>query len=205
MLFTCERLLAKELKVSVDAQVLSRLSSLSSTQSSTADTGDSAFALAGSALLNLSKLAVPHDSFSRDLGACFFMVSGGEALCGELKAVQDAVSYQDYVLDGAELPFSVNHQIHIDLLRTSASSFTQASYRDFLGHCEKEATTESVRRILVAFAKRNARVGYVQGFDYFCFLLLALMPEEHVFWTLCAVVISPTSNSPRSPTAYLGY
>jgi hypothetical protein len=50
------------------------------------------------------------------------------------------------------------------------------------------AIRNKMTRILVAFAKKNRPNGYTQGINYLTRLLLAFMPEEHIFWTLCVVV-----------------
>ncbi|GLT47859.1 hypothetical protein SLA2020_215190 [Shorea laevis] len=43
---------------------------------------------------------------------------------------------------------------------------------------------DSLRRLLIAYARHNPSVGYCQAMNFFAGLLLLLMPEENAFWTL---------------------
>jgi hypothetical protein len=48
----------------------------------------------------------------------------------------------------------------------------------------------ALRRILSAYARRNAAVGYCQGLNFLGGTFLLLLPEEDAFWCLAAVVES---------------
>eukprot|EP00013_Stygamoeba_regulata_P010172 CAMPEP_0177679830 /NCGR_PEP_ID=MMETSP0447-20121125/29828_1 /TAXON_ID=0 /ORGANISM="Stygamoeba regulata, Strain BSH-02190019" /LENGTH=72 /DNA_ID=CAMNT_0019189079 /DNA_START=80 /DNA_END=295 /DNA_ORIENTATION=- len=46
----------------------------------------------------------------------------------------------------------------------------------------------SLRRVLHAYAKRNAAVGYCQAMNYIAGILALLCMEELAFWLLCVIV-----------------
>lgn len=57
--------------------------------------------------------------------------------------------------------------------------------RTFPGHpALNEDGRDSLRRLLIAYARHNPAVGYCQAMNFFAGLLLLLMPEENAFWTL---------------------
>eukprot|EP00736_Rhodelphis_marinus_P001082 Rmarinus@m.27534 len=53
---------------------------------------------------------------------------------------------------------------------------------------EGKEIVESLRRVLVAYAVRNKKVGYCQSLNFCAALLLLFMDEEEAFWTLCCIV-----------------
>jgi hypothetical protein len=61
--------------------------------------------------------------------------------------------------------------------------------RTFPGHPALDDNgRNSLRRLLVAYARHNPSVGYCQAMNFFAGLLLLLMPEENAFWTLVRVM-----------------
>ncbi|XP_050227768.1 uncharacterized protein LOC126677265 [Mercurialis annua] len=61
--------------------------------------------------------------------------------------------------------------------------------RTFPGHpALDEHGRESLRRLLLAYARHNPSVGYCQAMNFFAGLLLLLMPEENAFWTLVGII-----------------
>ncbi|KAK4834469.1 hypothetical protein QYF36_023325 [Acer negundo] len=75
------------------------------------------------------------------------------------------------------VPRKYKRQIEKDLLRT------------FPGHpALNEDGRDSLRRLLLAYARHNPSVGYCQAMNFFAGLLLLLMPEENAFWTLVGII-----------------
>ncbi|KAK4749347.1 hypothetical protein SAY87_026796 [Trapa incisa] len=61
--------------------------------------------------------------------------------------------------------------------------------RTFPGHpALDEHGRDSLRRVLLAYARHNPSVGYCQAMNFFAGLLLLLMPEENAFWTLVGII-----------------
>ncbi|XP_031395699.1 TBC1 domain family member 8B-like isoform X4 [Punica granatum] len=61
--------------------------------------------------------------------------------------------------------------------------------RTFPGHpALDEHGRNSLRRLLLAYARHNPSVGYCQAMNFFAGLLLLLMPEENAFWTLVGII-----------------
>ncbi|KAJ4825968.1 hypothetical protein Tsubulata_007727 [Turnera subulata] len=61
--------------------------------------------------------------------------------------------------------------------------------RTFPGHpALDEHGRDSLRRLLLAYARHNTAVGYCQAMNFFAGLLLLLMPEENAFWTLVGII-----------------
>ncbi|KAL5743080.1 hypothetical protein ACOSP7_029812 [Xanthoceras sorbifolium] len=61
--------------------------------------------------------------------------------------------------------------------------------RTFPGHpALNEDGRESLKRLLLAYARHNPSVGYCQAMNFFAGLLLLLMPEENAFWTLVGII-----------------
>ncbi|KAI7729763.1 hypothetical protein M8C21_003069 [Ambrosia artemisiifolia] len=71
----------------------------------------------------------------------------------------------------APVPEICRKQIEKDLQRT------------FPGHpALNEEGRNSLRRLLLAYARHNPAVGYCQGMNFFAAMLLLMMPEENAFW-----------------------
>ncbi|XP_054816298.1 GTPase-activating protein GYP2-like isoform X1 [Prosopis cineraria] len=61
--------------------------------------------------------------------------------------------------------------------------------RTFPGHpALDENGRNSLRRLLLAYARHNPSVGYCQAMNFFAGLLLLLMPEENAFWALVGII-----------------
>ncbi|KAI4300209.1 hypothetical protein L6164_033610 [Bauhinia variegata] len=61
--------------------------------------------------------------------------------------------------------------------------------RTFPGHpALTEHGRNSLRRVLLAYARHNPSVGYCQAMNFFAGLLLLLMPEENAFWVLVGII-----------------
>ncbi|CAA0829766.1 Ypt/Rab-GAP domain of gyp1p superfamily protein [Striga hermonthica] len=61
--------------------------------------------------------------------------------------------------------------------------------RTFPGHpALNDNGRNSLRRVLLAYARHNPSVGYCQAMNFFAGLLLLMMPEENAFWTLVGIM-----------------
>ncbi|GAV84196.1 RabGAP-TBC domain-containing protein [Cephalotus follicularis] len=61
--------------------------------------------------------------------------------------------------------------------------------RTFPGHpALDENGRDSLRRLLLAYARHNPSVGYCQAMNFFAGILLLLMPEENAFWALVGII-----------------
>ncbi|KAL2323307.1 hypothetical protein Fmac_027686 [Flemingia macrophylla] len=61
--------------------------------------------------------------------------------------------------------------------------------RTFPGHpALDENGRNSLRRLLLAYARYNPTVGYCQAMNFFAGLLLLLMPEENAFWAFVGII-----------------
>ncbi|XP_057423383.1 uncharacterized protein LOC130717245 isoform X2 [Lotus japonicus] len=61
--------------------------------------------------------------------------------------------------------------------------------RTFPGHpALDENGRNSLRRVLLAYARHNPSVGYCQAMNFFAGLLLLLMPEENAFWAFVGII-----------------
>lgn len=61
--------------------------------------------------------------------------------------------------------------------------------RTFPGHpALNDDGRDSLRRLLLAYARHNPSVGYCQAMNFFAGLLLLLMPEENAFWTFVGII-----------------
>uniref|UniRef100_A0A5B7BBC2 Putative TBC1 domain family member 8B-like isoform X3 n=2 Tax=Davidia involucrata TaxID=16924 RepID=A0A5B7BBC2_DAVIN len=79
--------------------------------------------------------------------------------------------------DRVNVPEKWRRQIEKDLPRT------------FPGHpALNENGRNSLRRLLLAYARHNPSVGYCQAMNFFAGLLLLMMPEENAFWTLVGII-----------------
>ncbi|KDO33666.1 hypothetical protein SPRG_19277 [Saprolegnia parasitica CBS 223.65] len=139
------------------------------------------------------------------------VASGAHAL-----AARSNRSYRDLcrraLLPGAVLEADAR-QIALDVPRAGVSLYRyvlqhDATEDDSLDMAPLAPYLESLKRILMAYAVRNVRVGYVQGHaDVVSFLLghvhesSAGYDEEHVFWVYCVVMerIFPSDFFARLP------
>ncbi|KAM3689033.1 hypothetical protein ACB098_09G017200 [Castanea mollissima] len=79
--------------------------------------------------------------------------------------------------DSSGVPKKWKRQIEKDIPRT------------FPGHPALDDNgRNSLRRLLLAYARHNPSVGYCQAMNFFAGLLLLLMPEENAFWTLVGII-----------------
>nr|GMD31802.1 TBC1 domain family member 8B-like isoform X1 [Ipomoea batatas] len=77
----------------------------------------------------------------------------------------------------ADVPEKCRKQIEKDLPRT------------FPGHpALDENGRNSLRRLLLAYARHNPSVGYCQAMNFFAGILLLMMPEENAFWALVGIM-----------------
>uniref|UniRef100_M1CP65 Run and tbc1 domain containing 3, plant n=1 Tax=Solanum tuberosum TaxID=4113 RepID=M1CP65_SOLTU len=73
--------------------------------------------------------------------------------------------------ESIHVPEKLRKQIEKDLPRT------------FPGHpALDERGRNSLRRLLIAYARHNPDVGYCQAMNFFAGILLLMMPEENAFW-----------------------
>ncbi|KAJ0958405.1 putative Rab-GTPase-TBC domain-containing protein [Helianthus annuus] len=80
-------------------------------------------------------------------------------------------------IERAHVPEKCKKQIEKDLPRT------------FPGHpALNEEGRNSLRRLLLAYARHNPDVGYCQAMNFFAAMLLLMMPEENAFWTLVGMI-----------------
>ncbi|TYI33103.1 hypothetical protein ES332_A04G108900v1 [Gossypium tomentosum] len=94
---------------------------------------------------------------------------------------EDLVAHENYDDDQHSNSSSVfkrwRKQIEKDLPRT------------FPGHPTlNDNGRDSLRRLLLAYARHNPSVGYCQAMNFFAGLLLLMMPEENAFWTLVGII-----------------
>lgn len=79
--------------------------------------------------------------------------------------------------ESVHLPEKLRKQIEKDLPRT------------FPGHpALDEKGRNSLRRLLIAYARHNPDVGYCQAMNFFAGILLLMMPEENAFWALVGLI-----------------
>ncbi|GKV05714.1 hypothetical protein SLEP1_g17690 [Rubroshorea leprosula] len=91
----------------------------------------------------------------------------------DLLAEETADGENNEQTNSAGLARKLRRQIEKDIPRT------------FPGHpALNEDGRDSLRRLLIAYARHNPSVGYCQAMNFFAGLLLLLMPEENAFWTL---------------------
>jgi hypothetical protein len=72
------------------------------------------------------------------------------------------------------------HQIEMDLKRT----FPEDEDMKLPG------MVVSIRKILVAYTKRNPLVGYCQGMNFILGRLIKILPEEEAFWVFTMLIES---------------
>ncbi|KAE9619480.1 hypothetical protein Lal_00012909 [Lupinus albus] len=91
---------------------------------------------------------------------------------------QESISSESKDQDASSVAFGKwRKQIEKDIPRT------------FPGHpALDEHGRDSLRRLLLAYARHNPSVGYCQAMNFFAGLLLLLMPEENAFWTFVGII-----------------
>ncbi|WOL04662.1 TBC1 domain family member 2A-like [Canna indica] len=78
---------------------------------------------------------------------------------------------------------------HIEKLKEWKEQIEKDLPRTFPGHPTlDEHRRNSLRHLLMAYARHNPSVGYFQDMNFFGGLLLLLMPEENAFWTLVGII-----------------
>ncbi|GMI71368.1 hypothetical protein like AT2G37290 [Hibiscus trionum] len=73
-----------------------------------------------------------------------------------------------------------------DVLRKWRKQIEKDLMRTFPGH--PTLNRDSLRRLLLAYARHNPSVGYCQAMNFFAGLLLLVMPEENAFWALATII-----------------
>ncbi|CDW77765.1 gtpase-activating protein [Stylonychia lemnae] len=86
--------------------------------------------------------------------------------------------YQSLIDDFPAYPNPAFYQIELDLKRTFPE---EAYYR-------KPKNLEKIRRILVAYVKRNPFVGYCQGMNFIVARLIKHLKEEQAFWVFINMI-----------------
>ncbi|CAI9783214.1 unnamed protein product [Fraxinus pennsylvanica] len=77
----------------------------------------------------------------------------------------------------------------VDLSEKWKKQIEKDLHRTFPGHpALNENGRNSLRRVLLAYARHNPSVGYCQGMNFFAGLLLLMMSEENAFWTLVGII-----------------
>ncbi|XP_012082251.1 EVI5-like protein isoform X1 [Jatropha curcas] len=95
----------------------------------------------------------------------------------ELLAEESNADESNDLSNSTSVPMKWKRQIEKDIPRT------------FPGHpALDEHGRDSLRRLLLAYARHNPSVGYCQAMNFFAGLLLLLMPEENAFWTLVGII-----------------
>ncbi|KAI3743408.1 hypothetical protein L1987_61117 [Smallanthus sonchifolius] len=105
--------------------------------------------------------------------------------------------YYQNLLDGVDAPTISN--VHDEISRGKGESVPVPEKckkqiekdlpRTFPGHpALNEEGRNSLRRLLLAYARHNPDVGYCQGMNFFAAMLLLMMPEENAFWTLVGML-----------------
>ncbi|WCJ26222.1 Ypt/Rab-GAP domain of gyp1p superfamily protein [Euphorbia peplus] len=95
----------------------------------------------------------------------------------ELVAEESDADKNEENTNSASEPRKWKRQIEKDIPRT------------FPGHpALDEHGRDSLRRLLLAYARHNPSVGYCQAMNFFAGLLLLLMPEENAFWAFVGII-----------------
>ncbi|KAK8512233.1 hypothetical protein V6N12_031958 [Hibiscus sabdariffa] len=78
------------------------------------------------------------------------------------------------------------HSNSSDVFRKWRKQVEKDLMRTFPGH--PSLNRDSLRRLLLAYARHNPSVGYCQPMNFFAGLLLLVMPEENAFWALVTII-----------------
>ena len=95
-----------------------------------------------------------------------------------IKAIKIPNLYQSLLKEKAHLANPDMDAINKDLRRTFQN---HANFVD-------EQGVAALKRVLVAYAWKNPKVGYVQSMNFVVALLLLFMDEEDAFWMLSVIV-----------------
>ncbi|KAG8648451.1 TBC1 domain family member 2B isoform X1 [Manihot esculenta] len=127
-----------------------------------------------------------------------FLVHGGvpKDLRGEVwqafvgvKARRVERYYEELLAEETDADESEDHGNSTDVARKWKRQIEKDLPRTFPGHpALDEHGRDSLRRLLLAYARHNPSVGYCQAMNFFAGLLLLLMPEENAFWTLVGII-----------------
>ncbi|KAE8099504.1 hypothetical protein FH972_017482 [Carpinus fangiana] len=97
--------------------------------------------------------------------------------------------YQDLVAQEANDGGSKVHDDSSGVFKKWRRQIEKDIPRTFPGHPALDADgRNSLRRVLLAYARHNPSVGYCQAMNFFAGLLLLLMSEENAFWTLVGII-----------------
>ena len=107
-------------------------------------------------------------------GVFWFVCSGAKNEYLQNKAYYTYLQTHDVT---RELPYKDEKQIDFDVSRTFASDSNSKDKK------------EKLKRILMTYSKRNASIGYVQGFNFIVSKLMEYVDnEEYVFWILVVII-----------------
>ena len=77
-----------------------------------------------------------------------------------------------------EAPYNDEKQIDFDVSRTFSNDDSNSKYKK-----------QKLKRILMTYSKRNASIGYVQGFNFIVSKLMSYIDnEEYIFWILVVII-----------------
>lgn len=97
--------------------------------------------------------------------------------------------YQDLVAQEAHDAGSKLHDDSTGVPKKWKRQIEKDIPRTFPGHPALDVEgRNSLRRVLLAYARHNPSVGYCQAMNFFAGLLLLLMPEENAFWALVGII-----------------
>ncbi|KAJ4704806.1 TBC1 domain family member protein [Melia azedarach] len=97
--------------------------------------------------------------------------------------------YQDLLAQATNASENKEHDNSSGIPRKWKRQIEKDIPRTFPGHpALNEDGRDSLRRLLLAYARHNPSVGYCQAMNFFAGLLLLLMPEENAFWTLVGII-----------------
>ncbi|XVE76263.1 hypothetical protein DITRI_Ditri12bG0158000 [Diplodiscus trichospermus] len=104
-----------------------------------------------------------------------------------VKARQVERYYEDLLAQ--EIDDDDQHNNASPVLRKWRKQIEKDLPRTFPGHpALNDNGRDSLRRLLLAYARHNPSVGYCQAMNFFAGLLLLLMPEENAFWSLVGII-----------------
>ncbi|XP_044473013.1 ecotropic viral integration site 5 protein homolog isoform X4 [Mangifera indica] len=97
--------------------------------------------------------------------------------------------YQDLLAQETNVDESKEHDDTSGVPKKWKRQIEKDIPRTFPGHpALNENGRDSLRRLLLAYARHNPSVGYCQAMNFFAGILLLLMPEENAFWTFVGII-----------------